>query len=99
MSVESPNKVTSFRQLRKGISIYKTGRSPFWMLRLRDPYEGRYIVRSTKEVSRVDAFILHVPPETLDEDVVDAASFAVIEIRVLTRFSRSVQVKEVNCDP
>lgn len=55
MSVESPNKMTSFRQLRKGLSIYKTGRSPFWMLRLRDPYEGRYIVRSTKETSRVEA--------------------------------------------
>ena len=55
MSVESPNKMTSIRHLRKGLSIYKTGRSPFWMLRLRNPYEGQYIVRSTKEVSRVEA--------------------------------------------
>lgn len=55
MTVESPNKMSSIRHLRKGLSIYKTGRSPFWMLRFRDPFEGRYIVRSTKEESRVEA--------------------------------------------
>lgn len=55
MSVESPNKMTSIRQLRKGLSIYKTGRSPFWMVRLRDPFEGKYVVRSTKEQSRIEA--------------------------------------------
>jgi hypothetical protein len=55
MAVESPNKMTSIRHLRKGLSVYKTGRSPFWLLRLRDPFEGRYIVRSTKEEARVEA--------------------------------------------
>jgi integrase len=55
MAVESPNKMTSIRHLRKGLSVYKTGRSPFWLLRLRDPFEGRYIVRSTKEESRIEA--------------------------------------------
>jgi hypothetical protein len=55
MAVESPNKMTTIRQLRKGLSIYKTGRSPFWMLRFRDPIEGKYVVRSTKEESRVEA--------------------------------------------
>lgn len=55
MSVESPNKMTSFREVRKGLAIYKTGRSPYWMVRLRDPFEGRYIVRSTKEEARIEA--------------------------------------------
>jgi integrase len=55
MALESPNKMTSIRQLRKGLAIYKTGRSPFWMMRLRDPFEGRYVVRSTKEESRIEA--------------------------------------------
>ncbi|RID93280.1 hypothetical protein D2N39_06495 [Gemmobacter lutimaris] len=49
MTVESPNRMTSLRHLRKGLAIFKTGRSPFWMVRLRDPEDGRYIVRSTKE--------------------------------------------------
>ena len=55
MAVESPNKMTTIRHVRKGLSIYKTGRSPFWMLRFRDPFEGKYVVRSTKEDSRVEA--------------------------------------------
>lgn len=55
MSHESPNRITSLRQLRKGLAIYMTARSPFWMVRLRDPAEGRYIVRSTKETSRIEA--------------------------------------------
>lgn len=55
MNVDSPNRMTSLRPIRKGLAIYKTGRSPFWMLRLRDPFDGRYIVRSTKEESRIEA--------------------------------------------
>ena len=55
MTVESPNKQTSIKQLRKGLSIFKTGRSPYWFIRLRDPLEGRYIVRSSKETSRIEA--------------------------------------------
>ncbi|ETD85019.1 recombinase [Rhodobacter capsulatus B6] len=47
--------MTSLRQLRKGLAIYKTARSPYWMVRLRDPAEGRYIVRSTKEESGIEA--------------------------------------------
>jgi integrase len=55
MSLESPNRMTSLRKLRSGLAIFKTGRSPFWMVRLRHPSEGRYIVRSTKEESRIEA--------------------------------------------
>ena len=55
MTADSPNRMTSLRQLRKGLAIYKTARSPYWMVRQRDPAEGRYIVRSTKEESRIEA--------------------------------------------
>jgi hypothetical protein len=50
-----PNKVTSRRQIRRGLSIYQTGRSPYWMIRLRDPFRGRYVVRSSKETLRAEA--------------------------------------------
>lgn len=55
MTVESQNRMTSLRKLRPGLAIYQTARSPYWMVRLRDPAEGRYIVRSTKETSRIEA--------------------------------------------
>ena len=55
MTVESQNRMTSLRKLRPGLAIYTTARSPFWMVRLRDPSEGCYIVRSTKETSRIEA--------------------------------------------
>jgi hypothetical protein len=55
---------------------------------------------------QVDAFILQGPPEALDEPKVREANMLSrqrplpsIEIRVPTRFSRSVQAKDVNCDP
>lgn len=47
--------IISQKDLRKGLSIYKTGRSPYWYVRLRDPLLGKYKVKSTKETSRVDA--------------------------------------------
>lgn len=37
--------------------------------------------------------------EALDEDVVDAAPFPSIEIRLTTRFSWSFQADNVNCAP
>lgn len=52
---KSIDSIQSIKHLRKGLSIYKTGRSPFWFIRLRDPLAGKYIVRSSKETSRLDA--------------------------------------------
>lgn len=52
---ESKNKIQSIKHLRRGLAIYKTGRSPFWMIRFRDPFSKRYLVRSSKETSRVEA--------------------------------------------
>ena len=53
--MESPNKKTSHKELRKGLSIYKTGRSPYWHARIYDRLTKKYVVRSTKETSRLDA--------------------------------------------
>ena len=52
---KSIDSVKSQKNLRKGLTIYKTGRSPFWNMRLRDPLLGRYVVRSSKETTRLEA--------------------------------------------
>ena len=41
--------------VHKGIAIYQTHASPFWFARIRDPQARKYIVRSTKEKSRLEA--------------------------------------------
>ena len=41
--------------VHKGIAIYKTHASPYWNARIRDPRTKRYVVRSTKETSRLKA--------------------------------------------
>ena len=53
--LESLNKKTLHKELRKGLSIYKTGRSPFWHARIYDRLTKKYVVRSTKETSRLEA--------------------------------------------
>lgn len=55
MTAKSPNAKKQIKHLRRGLSIYKTGRSPFWHARLYDPIKKKYVVRSTKETSRLDA--------------------------------------------
>ena len=51
----SRNKKTHLKILRKGVSIYKTESSPFWYSRIWINSKNKYLVRSTQEVSRVDA--------------------------------------------
>lgn len=41
--------------VHKGIAIYKTHASPYWFARIRDPKAKKYVVRSTKETSRIKA--------------------------------------------
>lgn len=55
MPKDSKNKILKIKPLRKGLSIYKTARSPYWYVRLRDPIARAYVVRSTKETSRIEA--------------------------------------------
>jgi hypothetical protein len=42
-------------KVARGVAIYKTHASPFWNARVRDPTARKYIVRSTKETSRLKA--------------------------------------------
>ena len=55
MSEESENTKKTIKHLRRGLSIYKTGRSPFWHARLYDAVKKKYVVRSTKETNRIEA--------------------------------------------
>ena len=41
--------------ISNGLAIYKVGASPFWQVRIRDRKAGRYIVRSSKETSKIKA--------------------------------------------
>ena len=54
-SKKNIDSITSRKHLRKGLTIYKTGRSPFWFIRLRDPLLGKYVTRSSKETTRLEA--------------------------------------------
>lgn len=51
----SRNTKTHLKTIRKGVSIYKTDSSPFWYSRIWVNSKNKYMVRSTKEVSRIDA--------------------------------------------
>lgn len=43
------------KTIHKGVAIYKTDRSPFWFARVWNPFTKKYVVRSTKETSRIEA--------------------------------------------
>ncbi len=55
MTEESQNSKKLIKHLRRGLSIYKTGRSPFWHARIYDAVKKKYVVRSTKETNRIEA--------------------------------------------
>ena len=52
---ESLNSKKTIKHLRRGLSIYKTGRSPFWHVRIYDAVKKKYVVRTTKEMNRIEA--------------------------------------------
>nr|WP_171665872.1 site-specific integrase [Ruegeria sp. HKCCD6228] len=55
MVKDSKNQISKLKHLRKGLAIYRTGRSPYWYIRFRDPIAGKYVTRSSKEESRLEA--------------------------------------------
>jgi len=55
LSEKTENAKKSIKQIRRGLSIYKTGRSPFWHARIYDSAKKKYVVRSTKETNRLEA--------------------------------------------
>ena len=46
---------TAKKTVRRGVSLYKVGASPYWYARIWNNSAGKYIVRSTKEKSRIVA--------------------------------------------
>ncbi len=55
MAEDSKNRILKNKPLRKGLAILLTARSPFWLIRLWDPVAQKYVHRSSKEISRVEA--------------------------------------------
>ena len=56
MAVKSRNALAEeIILISRGIAIYKVGASPFWQARVRDARTKKYVVRSTKETSRIKA--------------------------------------------
>ena len=55
MTTDSRNRKTHKKTLRRGLSLYKTGGSPFWYARIWVSGERRYVVKSTRETSRLAA--------------------------------------------
>jgi hypothetical protein len=46
---------TAKKTVRRGVSLYKVGASPYWYARIWNSSTAKYIVRSTKETSRIVA--------------------------------------------
>ncbi|MDE4140001.1 integrase [Phaeobacter gallaeciensis] len=55
MSGKSQNHISKLKHIRSGLAIYQTGRSPYWYVRLWDPVAKKYVRRSSKETSRIEA--------------------------------------------
>jgi len=53
--MQSINQKTHFKKVRQGLAIYKTGQSQYYFARIWLSKEKRYIVKTTKETSRLDA--------------------------------------------
>lgn len=51
----TPTQSKVVKHIRKGVAIYRTDRSPFWFARIWNPHDQKYLVRSTKEKSRIVA--------------------------------------------
>ena len=51
----SINQITQRILMSKGLFLYKTGRSPYYFVRIWNPITKKYVIRSTKEITRLDA--------------------------------------------
>lgn len=52
---KSPNRVTKRTQVRSGLYIYQTPRSPYWYAKVWIPAQQRYFTKSTKETDKLEA--------------------------------------------
>ena len=79
------NQKTHTKTIRKGMSLYKTGRSPYWFVRIWIGGEKKYVVRSTKETSRLVAE--EVAEELLNDLKQDRFVFGVPKNRTFNHFA------------
>ena len=79
------NQKTHTKTIRKGMFLYKTGRSPYWFVRIWIGGEKKYVVRSTKETSRLVAE--EVAEELLNDLKQDRFVFGVPKNRTFNHFA------------
>ena len=85
------NQKTHTKTLRKGMSLYKTGRSPYWFVRIWIGGEKKYVVRSTKETSRLVAE--EVAEELINDLKQDRFVFGVPKNRTFNHYAEML-IKE-----
>ena len=85
MTDQTRNQKTHTKTIRKGLSLYKTGRSPYWFVRIWIGGEKKYVVRSTKETSRLVAE--EVAEELLNDLKQDRFVFGVPKNRTFNHFA------------
>ena len=88
--------------VHKGVAIYKTHASPYWFARIRDPQAKKYVVRSTKETSRIRA---RQAAEELAREILSAKrsvpkeySFKYYATRFIAKGKRQVAAGERNAN-
>jgi site-specific recombinase XerD len=79
------NQKTHNKVIRKGLSLYKTDSSPNWFARIWISGEKRYVVRSTKETSRLVAE--EVAEELLNDLKQDRYVFGVPKTRTFKHYA------------
>jgi len=91
MTDQTRNQKTHTKTIRKGLSLYKTDRSPYWFARIWIGGEKKYVVRSTKETSRLVAE--EVAEELLNDLKQDRFVFGVPKNRTFNHYAEML-IKE-----
>ena len=85
------NQKTHKKSIRKGLSLYRTKSSPFWFARIWISGEKKYVVRSTKETSRLVAE--EVAEELINDLKQDRFVFGVPKNRTFNHYAEML-IKE-----
>jgi hypothetical protein len=103
MPQKSPNALDGdIITIHRGLAIYKVKASPYWQARIRDHRARKYVVRSTKETSRIKA---RQAAKELEFEILGGEkrvereySFRFYASRLLTRSEVMVERKERNAN-
>ena len=85
------NQKTDKKVIRKGLSLYRTKSSPYWFARIWISGEKKYVVRSTKETSRLVAE--EVAEELINDLKQDRFVFGVPKVRTFHHYAETL-IKE-----